>query len=202
MAVDVDMVLQLALKLSSGLPSIEWTDSSANVNAGCWISWKLQARQLRSGHIAIAFEAHVVTFRARSNPLWEFMGIDPNDSAQEVLRVLGGIVAAMPPVQTVDISLLDAALGVQDLLLLQTHPSGPWHGASGKCALLLLTCFSVWLLWKCRTVAPDHPPLTEIDISTPQWAHQPSHLRSRRLSECLRVPARFLRIFWTLPTSR
>ena len=129
MAVNVDMVLRPALKLSSGLPLIEWTDSSVDVNAGCWISWKLWARQLRGGHIAIAFEVHVVTSRAQwSNPLWEFKDIDPNDSAQEVLRVLGGIVAAMPPVPTVDISLHDAALGVQDLRLRQIHASLQAHG--------------------------------------------------------------------------
>ena len=88
-----------------------------------------------------------MTFRARwSNPLWEFMDIDPNDSAQEVLRVLGGIVAAMPPVQTADISLHDAALGVQDLPLVEIRPSGPRLGASGKGAVLLLTFFFVWLL--------------------------------------------------------
>ena len=41
MAVEIDMVLQPALKLSSGLPLIGCTDSLADVNAGCWISWKL-----------------------------------------------------------------------------------------------------------------------------------------------------------------
>ena len=70
MSVDVDLVFQPALKLSSGLPLIAWTDSPADVNAGCWISWKLWAQQLRTGHIAIAFEVHAVTFRARwSNPV-------------------------------------------------------------------------------------------------------------------------------------
>ena len=168
------------MKLSNGLPLIEWTDSSADVNPGCWIGWQLWARQLRSGHIAIAFEVHAVTFRAQwGNPSSEFMDIDPNVSAQEVLRVLGGIVAAMPPVQTADISLHDAALGVQHLHLLsclgsefsrltiQTHHPDPWLGALGKCALLLLTFVLVWLLWKRWTMAKYHPPVISIDIRTP-----------------------------------
>ena len=109
-----------------------------------------------------------MTFRARwKNPSWEFMDIDPNDSAQEVLRVFGGIVAAMPPVQTADISLHDAALGVQDLPLLQIHTPGLWLGASGKLSLLLLTFFLVWLFWKRWTMAKYHPPVISIDIRTP-----------------------------------
>ena len=110
-----------------------------------------------------------MTFRARwSNPLWEFLDIDPNDSGQEILRVLGGIVDAMPPVQTADINLHDAALGVGDVPLAESHSSGTMLGAFGRGNCLLFTIFSVWLLRKCHTSASAPPPPIEIDISTPQ----------------------------------
>ena len=120
-----------------------------------------------------------MSFSARkSNPLWEFMDIDPNDSAQVVLRVLGGLVAAMPPVQSADLRLHDAALGVCDLPLAEIHPPDVWLAKGAWLLLkwlLLLMCLSVLLLWKCRTEPPDAFPLVAIDISTPQGspAHTP-----------------------------
>ena len=50
--------------------------------------------------------------------------------------------------------------------------------------LLLLTCFSVWLLWTCRTEAPEPSPLIEIDISIPQGspAHKPPVSPLERMS--------------------
>ena len=63
------------------------------------------------------------------------MDIDPNGSAQEVLRVLGGLVAAMPPVQSADFSLHDAVVGVGDLPLAEIHPPDGWL-AKGAALLL------------------------------------------------------------------
>ena len=106
-------LLAPARGLSATMVFIEWGDSSADVSGGSWTTWNVRARSLRSGQLALAFELHVISFHARwSNPLWEFLDICPNDSSEQVLKVLSGIVTAMPPVPAGETSLDDMALGM------------------------------------------------------------------------------------------
>ena len=158
LAVDVNVVMRPAEKVSSSLPLAEWTDSTADVNSGRWTSWRLWSRHLPSGHIAVAFEVCTVTFRARwSNPVWELLAIDPNDSAQEVLRVLSGIVDAMPQVPEAEVSLENAALGFPELPALSPPADeSPKSGRRFWIAVTLLLLSALLWFWKgtqCGTAA-------------------------------------------------
>ena len=144
------------------MPYLEWSDSSADVSGGSWTTWAIRARMLRSGHTALAFEVHAITFQVRwSNPLWDWLDICPNDSSEQVLKVLAGIAAAMPPVPTAEISLDDMALGMggaEDAAPV-AEPSG-FLGRTLCTVLALAGGFGYAAFYWC---VQQHPPAQLLD---------------------------------------
>ena len=124
---DVDAVFGPAEALSPALPLAEWCDSFVDINGGRWIAWRVWTRRLHGGQLAVAFEVSTVMFTARwSNPLWEWLEVNPSDSSLEVLRVLSALLDTLPPVAEQDTSLTNAALGLSELPALpQALPEPP-----------------------------------------------------------------------------
>ena len=58
--VSVEVILGPAEQVSRSLPLAEFCDSSANIRGGGrWHSWRVWARQLHTGQVAVSFEVSV-----------------------------------------------------------------------------------------------------------------------------------------------